>query len=57
MMQQQANAAGVTAFHVAAERGDVRALSLLLSNGADPMATDSEGQSGLHLLRLNFVGR
>uniref|UniRef100_A0A8C3SGV8 Ankyrin repeat domain 24 n=1 Tax=Chelydra serpentina TaxID=8475 RepID=A0A8C3SGV8_CHESE len=40
---------GKSAFHLAAMRGNVACLEVMLAHGADPMTTDSSGYNALHL--------
>ena len=53
----QATPTKQTAFLEAAEKGDVRMLSLLMRYKADALAESADGRTALEVLRYHSVGR
>ena len=51
------NAVGQTPLHVAVQHGNTRIARLLLRNGADVNAQDTQGNTPLHLMRNNRIMR
>ncbi len=46
---------GKTALHIAASKLDMDTFDLLIKSGADPMLTDSQGNTILHLMALGVI--
>lgn len=46
---------GKTALHIAASKLDMDTFDLLIKSGADPMLTDNEGNTILHLMALGVI--